>query len=105
MIIRSLCDEAERFCREFYREHDELDPMFLCAETTGKRFVVMVPKLEGLEGLRQVFREKQVIAYCLITECWASGSAAEKHDRPCNQPDRQEVLTIVASDGTAACIG
>lgn len=119
-IVDDLMECAEYGVRRIYAADPkhELMAMFHCRPQSGPDLVIATPwrnefeKVAVLAKLRTIFRERGIVAYASIGEAWCSMSTTIKPrpdgsiprfypgDPPSQQPDRFEVLMIMATDGT-----
>lgn len=105
--VEELMDFAEKQARAIIEEKgDEAQSMFL-AQTLDNQMLVIAAlwaneyeKVQILEGVKKLFKEKNVDRYVHISEAWAS-SNMQRHEQgftPSQDPDRREVLIILGVD-------
>lgn len=86
----------------------EVQPLCHAETADGRVFPIMLEwgsreeKDASLDGLRQMFKARQVVRYGIMAEAWSArygkGNASHNAVMPSEREDRQEVVSISVAD-------
>lgn len=111
ITLKELLDISEKGARKNIKNQPrgQLMPTFIGVPESGEVLIIGAPFNGDLEKqmviatVRAKFRECNIKAYAMVSECWLSIRAnmdeVRRGPRPGLDPDRQEAVAIVASDG------
>ena len=110
--LRELYALAVEGAAQHFKNFGEVKPVAL-AITAQNEFVICPcswvddeERLAVLGAMRQAFAQLQVLQYAVVSEAWSLvQSVEEKRVQPRHSDRRQEVVTVVATDGVTCIFG
>lgn len=117
MDIHELYKHGQEAARMLFDKTGEIQPMWICITKGGVVMPIVAPmtdKEQLAEALRELFREKQVVCYVSMLECWMllgkpertkdfqkyiEGASISQH------PERREAVNIVAESKDTQLMG
>lgn len=110
MLLNELMNVAEERFRRNIGTKDQAIPHWLLVNTQGDRALIATPwhskserdaVVDAIRGALKVF---DCVAYSVSYEAWAAAEPKGDYDkekfRPSQQPDKVEVVMVIACDGT-----
>ena len=88
---------------------EQIAPSWLLQSETGERILIMTPWGNSFEKeliqaqMRKAMKEHLTLSYSIVLEAWASYLAPGEVQkvRPSKDPNRYELVMVVATDGSA----